>query len=117
MAAIKTIEKTILDYLGTQLTNIPVYMEVPEDPPQVMVIIEKTGGTERDKIKTATLAIQSYAATLYAASQLNEMVKLAIQNAAITSLFSAKLNSDYNYTDTSTKRYRYQAVFDFYYNF
>lgn len=117
MPAIDTIEKTVLDYLAAQLTPIPVYMEVPEDPPATMVIIEKTGGAERDKIKTATLAIQSYAADLFAASQLNEAVKLAIKNADITSLFAAKLNSDYNYTDTSTKRYRYQAVFDFYYNF
>ena len=27
-------------------------------------------------------------------------------------VFMAKLNSDYNYTDTSVKRYRYQAVYD-----
>ena len=27
----------------------------------------------------------------------------------------AKLNSDYNFTDTAMKRYRYQAVFDFTY--
>lgn len=117
MPAIDTIEKTVLDYLAAQLTPIPVYMEVPEDPPATMVIIEKTGGGERDKIKTATLAIQSYAPTLFEASQLNETVKLAIGSVDITSLFAAKLNSDYNYTDTSTKKYRYQAVFDFYYNF
>ena len=27
-------------------------------------------------------------------------------------VISCKLNSDYNYTDEETKRYRYQAVFD-----
>ena len=27
----------------------------------------------------------------------------------------AALNTDYNYTDTVTKRYRYQAVYDFIY--
>ena len=27
-------------------------------------------------------------------------------------VISCKLNSDYNYTDKETKRYRYQAVFD-----
>ena len=26
-----------------------------------------------------------------------------------------ELNSDYNFTDTSTKRYRYQAVYNFIY--
>jgi hypothetical protein len=27
-------------------------------------------------------------------------------------VLSVELNSNYNYTDTSTKEYRYQAVFD-----
>lgn len=29
-----------------------------------------------------------------------------------TDISKAKLNSDYNYTDTTTKSYRYQAVYD-----
>lgn len=117
MPAIDTIEKEVLDYLAAALTPVPVYTLIPNDPPDTFITIEKTGGTIRNRIKQATIAIQSYAPSLYAASQLNETVKAAIEAADITSLFSAKLNSDYNFTDTSTKKYRYQAVFDFYYNF
>ena len=29
-----------------------------------------------------------------------------------TNVFRCELNGDYNFTDTETKRYRYQAVFD-----
>ena len=32
-----------------------------------------------------------------------------------TNIFKSSLNSDYNFTDTSTKKYRYQAVYDIYY--
>ena len=31
---------------------------------------------------------------------------------ALEQIVSVSLNSDYNYTDTTTKEYRYQAVFD-----
>ena len=30
----------------------------------------------------------------------------------LNSISKIKLNSDYNFTDTETKEYRYQAVFD-----
>ena len=47
---------------------------------------------------------------------LNEAVKAAVEAAIeLPEISSVQLNSDYNYTDTATKRYRYQAVFDFVY--
>ena len=63
--------------------------------------------------QTATLAIQSYGGTMYQAAVLNETVKQYMDAAvALPQVSSVKLNSDYNYTDTEAKRYRYQAVFD-----
>ena len=106
------IEKTILDYLDTEL-SVPVYMERPTDPPQKYVILEKTGSGKRNHIYDATLAIQSYAPSMYEAASLNETVKAAMESAiTLNRISSVRLNSDYNYTDTFMKAYRYQAVFD-----
>lgn len=107
------IEKTILDYLSDCLPDVPVYMEVPADRPAVFVVIEKTGSSRINHIDSATIAVQSYGATLYDAAVLNERVKTAMLDAiTLDSISRAALNSDYNYTDTTAKHYRYQAVFD-----
>ena len=108
------IEKTILDYLSDCLPDVPVYMEVPADRPAFFVVIEKTGSSRINHIDSATIAVQSYGATLYDAAALNERIKTAMLYGAVTldSISRVSLNSDYNYTDTASKHYRYQAVFD-----
>lgn len=109
------IEKIVLDYLNDTL-DVPVYMEVPERPPQKFVLIEKTGSSTENYINSATLALQSYADSLYSAAVLNETVKGAMDNIImIDSVSKSKLNTDYNFTDTSKKKYRYQAVYDLVY--
>lgn len=106
------IEKIIFDYLNS-LDGTNAYTEMPKNVPNELYLIEKTGGNEENKIKSANIVIQSYADTLYNAIVLNETLKDAMLNGLITldSISAVKLNSDYNYTDTTTKRYRYQAVF------
>ena len=107
------IEKTILDYLRECLPDVPVYMEVPADRPALFVVIEKTGSSRINHIDSATIAVQSYGATLYDAAALNERVKAAMLDAiTLDSISRTALNSDYNYTDTTSHHYRYQAVFD-----
>lgn len=109
------IETIVLDYLSDAL-SIPVSMEVPENPPDQFVVIEKTGGGEENHIKSATLAIQSIAPSLYEAAVLNENVKSAMDGIVVLDTIGrSSLNSDYNFTDTAAKRYRYQAVFDLIY--
>ena len=104
------IEKTILDYLGEHLT-VPVYMEEPIDKPASYVLIERTGSSESDLIESTTLALQSYGASLYDAAALNMAVKARIKQAVeLPSVSAVYINSDYNFTDTETKRYRYQCV-------
>ena len=104
------IEKTILDYLNEHLT-VPVYMEEPIDKPASYVLIERTGSSESDLIETTTLALQSYGASLYDAAVLNMAVKTRIKQAVeLPSVSAVYINSDYNFTDTETKRYRYQCV-------
>lgn len=105
------IEKIVLDYLKQSIAA--VYMEVPREPPDKFVLIERTGGSETNKIRSGTLAIQSYAPTLYEAAALNEEVKTLMDGiTALPSVSSCDLNADYNYTDTASKRYRYQAVYN-----
>ena len=104
------IEKTILDYLGEHL-SVPVYMEEPINKPASYVLIERTGSSESDLIETTTLALQSYGASLYDAAVLNMAVKARIKQAVeLPSVSAVYINSDYNFTDTETKRYRYQCV-------
>lgn len=106
------IEKIILDFLNENL-EVPVLMEKPKNQLDEYVLIEKTGSSESDFIKSATVAIQSYSTTLYKAAVLNEEVKGAMYNlVSLASISKAKLNTDYNFTDTTTKRYRYQAIYD-----
>ncbi len=46
------------------------------------------------------------------AIDLNEAVKAVMDEFwKHHAVYSCKLNSDYNFTDTETKRYRYQAVY------
>lgn len=104
------IEKTILDYLGEHL-SVPVYMEEPINKPSSYVLIERTGSSESDLIESTTLALQSYGASLYDAAALNMAVKARIKQAVeLPSVSAVYINSDYNFTDTETKRYRYQCV-------
>lgn len=95
------------------LLDVPVLLEVPETMPETFVLIEKTGSSRENYIDKATMAVQSWAASMYGAAQLNEKVKKAMDRLPeLADVSKAALNSDYNYTDTSTKKYRYQAVYD-----
>ena len=112
------IEKIILDYLSAQL-DVPCFLSVPEKFSGNFCVLEKTGSGYDDGLYSATLAVQSYGpsatdhdGTLDAA-KLNEQVKAAMKDADILpELVRCKLNTDYNFPDTTRKRPRYQAVFD-----
>lgn len=109
------IEKTIYDYLNSCM-DVPVYMEKQDSMPETYVLIEKTGSSVSNYIYSATFAIQSYSTSMYKASELNEIVKEKMDDLIILpNISKSSLNSDYNFTDTQTKKYRYQAVYDIYY--
>lgn len=109
------IEKIVLDYLNNAL-SVPAYMEKPAKQPEKYVLLEKTGSSLENYIKSATLALQSYAGSLFDAATLNEEVKTAMDNIIVLNeVMSSELNSDYNFTDTTKKEYRYQAVYDLFY--
>lgn len=106
------IEKIVLDYLNCVL-DVPAYMEEPPNPKSQYIIIEKISSAENNFISEATISIQSYGKSLYEAASLNMQVKSAMREIiTLADICRCKLNSDYNYTDTNTKRYRYQALFN-----
>ena len=106
------IEKIVLEYLRAAL-SVPVYLEVPQNPTDTFVLLEKTAGGRTNQVSRATMAVQSWAKSLLAAAQLNEQVKEVMEElSALDDVSACRLNTDYNFTDTTTKRYRYQAIFD-----
>lgn len=116
------IERTIYEYLLEQFqgAGVGVYMQIP-DPDTVptleesdpFIVIEKTGSSMENWVCESTVAVQSYAGTLYKAADLNRQVIAAMFGAiALDEITRVELNSDYNFTDPETKRPRYQAVFD-----
>lgn len=106
------IELTVYNYLKSVL-DIPVYMEVPADMPESFVVLQKLGSGKENNIYSSSFALQSYAVSTYKAAILNAFVIETMESMiSLGRIISAKLNSDYIYTDTSIKRARYQCVFD-----
>ena len=114
------IEDKVRTFLSSKLT-VPVVMEVPQEPASQFVVIERTGGTQSNKIPSAILTIQSYELSMQKAAELNEEVKHWMLDGmegliTVPEVSDVGLNSDYDFTDTTTKQYRYQAVFEITYN-
>src|SRR5699024_2958274 len=106
------IELIILNHLKSKL-DVPVSLEKPSAQTGSYVVFEKTSSSKNHHLTCATIAFQSYAETLYQAVVLNEKVKNAVESLIeLDEIRGISLNSDYNFTDTSTKEYRYQAVYD-----
>ncbi len=108
------IEEIILNYLNSQELDAPVVMEIPKSYPSRLYVLEKTGSVFSNHIYTSTFVIQSYGESLYDAAVMNDNIKELMVYGLIDEpeIVSVGVNSDYNFTDTQTKRYRYQAVFD-----
>lgn len=106
------IELVIIDYLESAL-NVPVSMEEPNKTGP-HIVIERIGSSERNMINKPSFAIQSYGETLYEAATLNERLKEAMKKIMFskTEITKCTCETDYNFTDTSTKKYRYQAIFE-----
>ncbi len=101
-----------------------VFCERPSEIPDNYILIEKTGSSTENRITTSTIAIQSISNSLNGGSMLqamtlNDEVKAAILGEGDTYgiltedvIIDVELQSDYNFTDTETQEYRYQAVFN-----
>lgn len=110
------IEQTVQSYLAADI-DVPVLLEVPEGPevPDRFVVLERIAGGRRNLLRTASFAIQSYSLTsMYDAAVLDEKVRDVMDDMAaiLGNIGACRMASNYNFTDTSTKRYRYQCTYD-----
>ncbi len=114
---ITLIEATVISYLSDALGTDDVYAERPESLPEEYYIIERTASGEVNHIQRATIAVQSVSGiSLLRAAQMNqEVLKKMPLIVQVCDVSCCRLNSAYNYTDTESRMYRYQAVFDIYY--
>jgi len=109
------IEFDVRAYLDS--ADVPALMEIPaQNIPAAFIVVERTGGGETNHIRNATVAVQSYASTLLRAAQLNDnVISEMLDMITQPRVCRVDLNSSYNFTDTASKRYRYQSVFDIVY--
>ena len=106
------IEKIIKDYLSETL-SVPVLLEKPSPPPASYCIIEKTGGGREDTLHHTMLNVESHAPTLWETAQLHEAAMAAMLQAdTLPEVSKVSLNTEYNNTDTETKSYQYEAVYE-----
>nr|DAM53587.1 MAG TPA: tail completion protein [Caudoviricetes sp.] len=107
------IEKTVIAYLTKKFPKEKVSAEVPKGMPERFITVERTGSQQlRVGLYQSTLAVQSWAMTKMEAAELSEKVCEALRFMPDEEAdVSKSYGSDYNFTDVTTKRYRYQAVF------
>lgn len=106
------IEELIRKELAKKL-SVPVRPEKGVDLKGEYVLFEKTGSGRKNGLMSSTFAFQSYSTSLYKTIKLNEKVKTAVDSLIeLDEIAGIRLNTDYNFTDTTTKEYRYQAVYD-----
>ena len=106
------IELVIKNYLDGHL-DVPSFFEHQNGLKGKYVLVEKLSGGKRNTIKSSVFVFQSYADSLFESARLNEQVKEVVEAMIeLPEITGIQLNSDYNFTDTQTKKYRYQAVFD-----
>lgn len=106
-----TIEEIICNYI-TEKLEVTALPEKPSRPFHRKVFVERTGGGGRF-VKESVLAVQSYGDSMYEAATLNDQViEQMFEAVELDPIINVTLNSNYNFTDETTKEYRYQAVFD-----
>lgn len=107
------IELDIMAYLAERC-GVSAYLEEPADPPSRYILVERTGHSGDEKLASAMLIVQSYAPSLLKAAELSALARKAMYHAAeeLSQITRCKCTGDYNFTDTQTHRYRYQAVYD-----
>lgn len=107
------IEKAVIDYLKMKFPDEIVTAEVPKGMPDRFITVEKTGSRQMETgLFQSTIAVQSWDTSKMKAAEMSEAVCRALRSMPDESdEVTRSRGADYDFTDTSTKRYRYQAVF------
>ena len=106
------IEEIIIKRLNAVL-GIYVGGEVPVEPDQRFVVVRKRGGERTDHIYTSLIQFDVYAERLSEASALCKALVEAVDDlTCLDEICNCEYGGDYNATDTASKRYRYQAMYN-----
>ena len=101
----------LLQFLNDHL-DVEAYAEAPDELTDY-VLIEQTASSRSNHIITTTIAIQSYGSSLLDAMNLNgEVAEAMEQFLTLDNITRVELETDYNFTNTTTKQYRWQAVYN-----
>lgn len=110
------IEKELITYFKSVMSDVPVGFEAPLKKPDKYVVFTMLDGGEINHIKAATISADCYAVSLLKAAELCEVVKThmldMIRLDSISGVYVGNVRSN---TDTNTKTYCYECVFNFYY--
>ena len=107
------IESIIINYLINQgVANGKVYAETPVDPPAEYVLVSRTRGNIYNRVRSYGIYTESRSRTSKeTAATLHETVISAMDEIRDhTSLMRCELETDYDAAMTSSKEYRYQAL-------
>lgn len=116
-----TVEEIIVGYLIGK--NIPgifdhVYAERPGKPEPAYVLVRRSGGSEKDFVRTYLIHIdvcvkrdEEAGQDKLLALKLHEEVMGAMKSAPeATRIYGCRKNADYDATRAETKEYRYQSL-------
>lgn len=96
--------------------NIPVHMEIPADPPKKYLTIQKLDGGKTNQVKAITLSIEAYDESKYKASMLSDKVEEQMESLGESDkVFSCKLGGGGDDTDSISKKYRFETIWNIYY--
>lgn len=120
MVIVKSVMSYLKSYFAATQSKpaIPVLWSKPESNTnpemQTFILVDHTGGSRRDNIRHATIAIQTYAPTAQKAAELAEEVLAAMDALpGRDTITAADLNAGpYSFPITATKQPRYQAVYE-----
>lgn len=114
MTADQIIEARVIAHLARHMPGVTVAAEVPEDYPggAALIVVSRLGEQRQNHLRRARLAVQSYGATLLDAAERCEAAEAALaslpaEDAGVT---ACRVETSYNFTDETTKRYRYQSI-------
>lgn len=110
------VEVTLRNYLAENLSDVPVFMEYPKNPPQRFIMLQLADGGQTNHIDAVTFFVTIYAESLYAAAELKESVKtLLYESIIIPGITTSNLGQESAGLDSANHVYTYNLTFNFYY--
>lgn len=109
------IEAIIISYLE-KLLSVPIYAEIPSNPPKEYVIVQKLGGGMTNLVSAATIGFESYSNSMLNAAKLDGEVQNAMFNiVTLDDISGVSIGGESRNIDEANKRYCYESIFNIYY--